>query len=93
MCPFCLSTLGSLVAGCLTAGALAALAVIPRKKISTLQRSAVRRLARTRQRSFPGSELTRAPMDLGQHYRPGDAVNALLGFLYMTPPRDVSSSC
>jgi predicted dithiol-disulfide oxidoreductase (DUF899 family) len=36
-------------------------------------------------RRFWGSELTWAPMDPGQHHRSGDAVNALWGFLDMTP--------
>jgi predicted dithiol-disulfide oxidoreductase (DUF899 family) len=36
-------------------------------------------------RHFWGSELTWAPMDRGQHHRSGDSVNALWGFLDMTP--------
>jgi predicted dithiol-disulfide oxidoreductase (DUF899 family) len=36
-------------------------------------------------RHFWGSELTWASMDPGQHHRTGDAVNALWGFLDMTP--------
>ena len=34
---------------------------------------------------FWGSELTWGPMDAGRHHRPDDAVNALWGFLDMTP--------
>ena len=43
------------------------------------------RLIDGRVRHFWGSELTWAPMDPGQHHRSGDDVNALWGFLDMTP--------
>jgi len=36
-------------------------------------------------RHFWGSELTWAPMEVGQHHRSGDAVNALWGLLDMMP--------
>jgi predicted dithiol-disulfide oxidoreductase (DUF899 family) len=43
------------------------------------------RLENGKIRHFWGSELTWAPMDPGEHHRSGDAVNALWGFLDMTP--------
>ena len=75
-CPMCTHLLDSVNGGARHVAQRASLYIVAKSPIARL-------VAWARGRGW--DELTWAPMDSGQHHRSGDAVNALCGFLDMTP--------